>query len=93
MSHKQKKASNNHALNIGSPRADEKQQQQQPQSVPDDSPFTSPVLAPTNYREIHQNEVEALRSIYGDDFEEVQNRRSAWHVSYCGSGACVQDGC
>ena len=92
MPHKQKKASNNHALNIGSPRADEKQQQQQPQSVPDDSPFTSPVLAPTNYREIHQNEVEALRSIYGDDFEEVQNRRSAWHVSYCGSGACVQDG-
>lgn len=78
---KQKKAPSNHALNIGSPRA-EKQQQQQQQSVPDSSAFSSPALAPTNYREIHQNEVEALRSIYGDDFEEVENKRSAWHVSY-----------
>ena len=85
MPHKQKKASNNHAPNNGSPRADKKQQQQQQQrqqlqSGPD-GPGDSPVLAPTNYREIHQNEVEALRSIYGDDFEEVKNRRSAWHVS------------
>lgn len=40
---------------------------------------TSPILR-TNYREIHQTEVEALRSIYGDDFEEVENRRSAWQV-------------
>lgn len=88
MPHKQKKASNNHAVNSGSPQADKKKPQpQQSQSVPDDSPFTSPVIAPTNYREIHQNEVEALRSIYGDDFEEVKNRRSAWHVSYCRSGA------
>lgn len=39
----------------------------------------SPIL-PTNYREIHQTEAEALRSIYGDDFEEVENRRSAWQV-------------
>jgi translation initiation factor 2-alpha kinase 4 len=43
----------------------------------DSSSVTSPVLATTNYREIHQTEVEALRSIYGDDFEEVENRRSA----------------
>ncbi|CAG8919106.1 unnamed protein product [Penicillium salamii] len=35
-------------------------------------------IHPTNYREIHQTEVEALRSIYGDDFEEVENKRSAW---------------
>ncbi|KAJ5317869.1 hypothetical protein N7508_002377 [Penicillium antarcticum] len=44
----------------------------------DSSSVTSPVLPTTNYREIHQTEVEALRSIYGDDFEEVENRRSAW---------------
>ena len=35
-----------------------------------ESPVTSPIFT-TNYREIHQTEVEALRSIYGDDFEEV----------------------
>jgi hypothetical protein len=39
-----------------------------------------PILTPTNYREIHQNEAEALRSIYGDDFETVENKRSAWQV-------------
>lgn len=44
-----------------------------------DSSVTSPIFT-TNYREIHQTEVEALRSIYGDDFEEVENRRSAWQV-------------
>jgi eukaryotic translation initiation factor 2-alpha kinase 4 len=38
-------------------------------------------LAPTNYREIHQNEAEVLRSIYTDDFEDVENRRPAWQVS------------
>jgi translation initiation factor 2-alpha kinase 4 len=43
------------------------------------SDSSSPVH-PTNYREIHQTEVEALRSIYGDDFEEVENKRSAWQV-------------
>lgn len=46
----------------------------------DSSSVTSPVIATTNYREIHLNEVEALRSIYGDDFEDVENRRSAWKV-------------
>ncbi|KAJ5562831.1 Serine/threonine-protein kinase GCN2 [Penicillium sp. DV-2018c] len=45
-----------------------------------DTSVTSPIL-PTNYREIHQTEVEALRSIYGDDFEEVENRPSAWQQS------------
>lgn len=40
-----------------------------------------PILTPTNYREIHQNEAEALRSIYGDDFETVENKRSAWQQS------------
>lgn len=45
-----------------------------------DSSLASPV-ATTNYREIHLNEVEAVRSIYGDDFEDVQTRPSAWHVS------------
>lgn len=86
MPHKQKKASNN-ALKNGSPRAEKKQQQQQQQtqqqSIPESPLLAPPVLAPTNYHEIHQNEVEALRSIYGDDFEEVENRRSAWHVSHC----------
>lgn len=95
MPHKQKKASNNHAPNNSSPRADKKQQQQQQQQLQSgpNAPGDSPVLAPTNYREIHQNEVEALHSIYGDDFEEVKNRRSAWHVSVeCGSDACVKHG-
>ena len=49
------------------------------------SDSTSPYKATTNYREIHLNEVEALRSIYGDDFEEVENRRSAWQVSVASS--------
>ncbi|KAJ6130615.1 Serine/threonine-protein kinase GCN2 [Penicillium capsulatum] len=48
-------------------------------SSSDDS-VTSPIPT-TNYREIHQTEVEALRSIYGDDFEHVENRRSAWQQS------------
>ncbi|KAJ5908414.1 Serine/threonine-protein kinase GCN2 [Penicillium taxi] len=45
-----------------------------------DSSVTSNI-ATTNYREIHLTEVEALRSIYGDDFEEVEHRKSAWHQS------------
>lgn len=69
---KQKKHTN--ALKNGSPRAEKKD------LAPESPPFASPVPAPTNYREIHQNEVEALRSIYGDDFEEVEHRRSAWQV-------------
>lgn len=46
----------------------------------DDFSLTSPTKATTNYHEIHQLEVEALRSIYGDDYEDVETRRSAWQV-------------
>ncbi|KAJ5906502.1 uncharacterized protein N7473_003418 [Penicillium subrubescens] len=53
----------------------------QTSSASDSSSVTSPVIATTNYREIHLNEVEALRSIYGDDYEEVETRRSAWQQS------------
>ena len=49
------------------------------QPPPDGSQLAAST-ATTNYREIHRNETEALRSIYGDDFEEIVNRRSAWHV-------------
>lgn len=73
MPHHHKKTAN--APKNASPRAGKKQ------NISDLEPLTSPVAAPTNYQEIHQEEVEALRSIYGDDFEEVQQRRSAWHVS------------
>ncbi|CAL5871831.1 uncharacterized protein PFLUO_LOCUS6084 [Penicillium psychrofluorescens] len=51
------------------------------QASSDSSTLTSPVQTTTNYREIHQNEVEALQSIYGDDYEQVENRRSAWQQS------------
>ncbi|KAL4949097.1 anticodon binding domain of tRNAs-domain-containing protein [Aspergillus filifer] len=73
MPHHQKKNAN--VLKNASPRAEKKQ------FLPDPVPVTSPIAVTTNYQEIHQNEVEALRSIYGDDFEEVQLRRSAWHQS------------
>jgi eukaryotic translation initiation factor 2-alpha kinase 4 len=45
-----------------------------------DFSLTSPAKATTNYHEIHELEVEALRSIYGDDYEDVETRRSAWQV-------------
>lgn len=35
----------------------------------------------TNYQEIHKDEADALRSIYADDFEDVESKPSAWHVS------------
>ena len=72
MPHKQKK--NPNALKDGSPRAERKD------PIAESPSLGSPAVAPTNYREIHQNEVEALQSIYGDDFEEVEQRRSAWQV-------------
>lgn len=56
----------------------------QKQTSSDSSTLPSPVTETTNYREIHLNEVEALRSIYGEDFEEVETRPSAWHVSTMG---------
>lgn len=67
------KPKNQNALRNGSPRGEKEQ------SLPDSSPLSSPIVT-TNYREIHQNETEVLRSIYGDDFEDVESRRSAWHV-------------
>jgi translation initiation factor 2-alpha kinase 4 len=61
-----------------SPKNRKKAPRQKKQSS-DSSTLTSPI-ATTNYREIHLNEVAALRSIYGDDFEDVENRPSAWQV-------------
>jgi eukaryotic translation initiation factor 2-alpha kinase 4 len=69
---KQKKPSN--ALQNGSPKGEEK-----PPSL-DSSPVKAPVLGSTNYREIHQDEAEALRSIYGEDFQKVELRQAAWQV-------------
>lgn len=45
---------------------------------------TSPNMTPvrTNYAEIQQDEVEALRSIYMEDFEEEEVRMGAWNVSH-----------
>ncbi|KAE8150384.1 anticodon binding domain of tRNAs-domain-containing protein [Aspergillus avenaceus] len=74
MPHKQKKTNN--APKNGSPRAEKKKP-----ILPDSTAFSLPVVAPTDYEEIHRNEIEALRSIYGDDFEEVAHRRSAWQQS------------
>jgi translation initiation factor 2-alpha kinase 4 len=68
---KQKKASREKKQN---------QKDHQKQTSSDSSSITSPTIATTNYREIHQLEVEALRSIYGDDYQDVETRRSAWQV-------------
>jgi translation initiation factor 2-alpha kinase 4 len=69
---KQKK--NNNALQHGSPKAEI-------QSFPlDSSPVKGPAQGPTNYREIHQDEADALRSIYGEDFQDVEHRQGAWKV-------------
>lgn len=59
---------------------EKKQKDQQKPASSDSSSLTSPIISTTNYREIHQLEVEALRSIYGDDYEDVETRRSAWQV-------------
>ncbi|KAJ5573630.1 uncharacterized protein N7459_008057 [Penicillium hispanicum] len=64
-----------------SPKQRKKAPREKKQTSSDSSNISSPVKATTNYREIHLNEVEALRSIYGDDFEDVENRRSAWQQS------------
>ncbi|KAL2852947.1 Serine/threonine-protein kinase [Aspergillus pseudoustus] len=76
MPHHPKKSATN-ALKNGSPRAEKKKKH----VFPEPASIASPSVVTTNYQEIHQNEVEALRSIYGDDFEEVQHRPSAWHQS------------
>jgi translation initiation factor 2-alpha kinase 4 len=76
MPHHPKKTATN-ALKNASPRAEKKKH-----VSPEPASIASPSVVTTNYQEIHQNEVEALRSIYGDDFEEVHLRPSAWHVSF-----------
>ena len=35
----------------------------------------------TNYAEAQQDELDALKSIYMDDFEEVKGKAAAWNVS------------
>ncbi|KAL9616510.1 MAG: hypothetical protein Q9160_008626 [Pyrenula sp. 1 TL-2023] len=43
---------------------------------PSNNVATTPV---TNYAEIQQNEVEAIRSIYMDDFDDVKTKSAAWN--------------
>ena len=43
---------------------------------------TSASPAVTNYSEIQQNEAEALRSIYMEDFEDVAAKPGAWNVRH-----------
>ncbi|PGH13957.1 PEK/GCN2 protein kinase [Helicocarpus griseus UAMH5409] len=66
MPHKQKK---NNALKNGAPKIEKKE-------IVPETPATLPA---TNYKEIHENEANALRSIYSTDFEDVEVRRAAWH--------------
>ncbi|ODH21168.1 PEK/GCN2 protein kinase [Paracoccidioides brasiliensis] len=40
---------------------------------------TPGALPATNYKEIHKNEADALRSIYSTDFNDVEVREAAWH--------------
>ncbi|KAJ5191714.1 Serine/threonine-protein kinase GCN2 [Penicillium cinerascens] len=61
-----------------SPKQRKRHSREKKQTSSTESSLTSPAIATTNYREIHQTEAEALQSIYGDDYEEVQLRRSAW---------------
>ncbi|EGC48918.1 protein kinase [Histoplasma capsulatum var. duboisii H88] len=42
-------------------------------------PETPAILPATNYKEIRENEADALRSIYSTDFEDVEVRQAAWH--------------
>ncbi|EEP79527.1 conserved hypothetical protein [Uncinocarpus reesii 1704] len=51
------------------------------QASSDATSAASPPAKVTNYREIHVNEAEALRSIYGDDFEYVETRQSVWKTT------------
>ncbi len=49
--------------------------------TPENPTDPSAFVIGTNYREIHKNEADALRSIYSNDFEDVEMRRAAWQVS------------
>lgn len=73
MPHKKQKKSSN-ALQNGSPKLENK-----PDS-PEPSPMKGPTPGSTDYRQIHQDEAEVLRSIYGDDFQDVELRQAAWKV-------------
>lgn len=73
MPHKKQKKPNN-ALQNGSP-----QKENKPDAL-ETATVTGPTIGSTNYREIHQDEAEALRSIYGEDFHDVELRQAAWKV-------------
>ena len=44
---------------------------------------TAPTMGLTNYAEAQQEELEVLRSIYMDDFEEIERKQAAWNVGLC----------
>jgi eukaryotic translation initiation factor 2-alpha kinase 4 len=49
-----------------------------------EGPGTSMPVSPgptINYNQVQQDEIEALRSIYMDDFEGAGSKTGAWHVS------------
>ena len=43
-------------------------------------PATPTATNLTNYAEIQENEIEVLRSIYMEDFMEVESKPAAWNV-------------
>ena len=47
----------------------------------------------TNYAEIQRDEMEALRSIYMDDFEEEEVKTGAWNVGYNASNTTHSHTC
>lgn len=62
------------------PKKDASPVEDKQQTAQEPVPTASTSVPTTDYAEIHQNEAEVLRSIYGDDFEQVETRRSAWKV-------------
>jgi translation initiation factor 2-alpha kinase 4 len=73
MPHKKQKKPNN-ALQNGSPQKENKPDALEAAAV------IGPTIGSTNYKEIHQDEAEALRSIYGEDFQDVELKQAAWKV-------------
>ncbi|KAK2744973.1 hypothetical protein FQN57_004103 [Myotisia sp. PD_48] len=47
-------------------------------SIPAASPISAAIA---NYQEIHKSETDVLRSIYGEEFEDVETKPSAWKQS------------
>jgi RWD domain len=43
---------------------------------------TTYIQGPTDYKEMQQNELAALQSIYMEDFEEVKVKAAAWSVCF-----------